>query len=217
MVPINKVSASAISQSIINFAQNLVGAENVNAALALIDYDPSVEKVMQFVFGHTLICKDIEVAKKVTVFLSHSTHHSWQYIPFCQVTYHPKIMCRSVTLDGDVVDPQGTLSGGARPKGGSVLLEIAEIKKLLNTIQNIDIQLKDLNDKIARIQRTAQTYNQLKEQIDLQQHELNNVKQRLQSSTFQQQQTEIDELQKRIGKYYFTATWIQRERIKSEK
>lgn len=65
MVPINKVSASSISQSTVNFAQSLVGAENVNAAMALIDYDPSVEKVMQFVFGTTLICRDIEIAKKV--------------------------------------------------------------------------------------------------------------------------------------------------------
>lgn len=108
-------------------------------------------------------------------------------------------MCRSVTLDGDVVDPQGTLSGGARPKGGAVLLEIAEIKKLLNTLQNIDVQLKDLSDKISRIQRVAQSHNQLKEQLDLQQHEVNNVRQRLQLSSFQQQQTEIEELQKRIG------------------
>lgn len=105
-------------------------------------------------------------------------------------------------MDGDVVDPQGTLSGGARPKGGAVLIEIAEVKKLLSTLRNIDTQLKELNDKIARIQRSAQSYNQIKEQIDLQRHELNNVRQRMQSSTFQQQQTEIDELQKRIGEKY---------------
>lgn len=78
-------------------------------------------------------------------------------------------------------------------------MEIADIKKLLNEMHNIDAQLKELSDKIARIQRTAQTFNQIKEQLDLQQHELNNVRQRIQSSTFQQQQTEIDELQTRIG------------------
>lgn len=68
MVPINKVSASSIPQSTVNFAQSLVGAENVDAAMALIAYDPSVERVMQFVFGSTLICKDIEIAKKVKRF-----------------------------------------------------------------------------------------------------------------------------------------------------
>lgn len=202
MVPINKVSASSIPQSTVKFAQSLVGAENVNSAMALIAYDPSVERVMQFVFGNTLICKDIEIAKKVNSFSIKSCNSQLTICISLQVTYHPNIMCRSVTLDGDVVDPQGTLSGGARPKGGSVLLEISEIKKLLNTIQNIDVQLKSLNEQIARIQRTAQTYNQMKEQLDLQQHELNNVHQRLQSSTFQQQQTEIDELQKRIGKQF---------------
>lgn len=29
-----------------------------------------------------------------------------------QVTFDPKIMTRSVTLDGDMFDPSGTLSGG---------------------------------------------------------------------------------------------------------
>jgi chromosome segregation ATPase len=69
-----------------------VGKENVHSALSLIEYDPQLHPAMQWVFGQTFICKDMETAKKVT--------------------FHERILKKSVTLDGDVFDPSGTLSGG---------------------------------------------------------------------------------------------------------
>lgn len=42
-------------------------------------------------------------------------------------------------MDGDVTDPSGTLSGGARQKGGSILLELKEIKTLEVSKRNISI------------------------------------------------------------------------------
>lgn len=60
--------------------------------MSLIEYDPHVRPAMQSVFGQIFICKDVETAKKVA--------------------FHPKILKKSVTLDGDVFDPSGTLAGG---------------------------------------------------------------------------------------------------------
>lgn len=60
--------------------------------MSLIEYDPEIHPAMQWVFGMTFICKDMETAKKVT--------------------FHPQILKKSVTLDGDVFDPSGTLAGG---------------------------------------------------------------------------------------------------------
>jgi len=48
---------------------------------------------MEFVFGNTFVCKDMDCAK--------------------QVTFDELIKKRSVTLDGDSFDPAGTLTGGA--------------------------------------------------------------------------------------------------------
>lgn len=110
-------------------------------------------------------------------------------------------MTRCVTLEGDIVDPEGTLSGGSRPKGGAVLVEVAVVKKLFKSIENVTIQLQDINAKIAKIQKAAQTYHQIKEELDLQQHELNNVKQRLSQSSFQQHQAEITELKQKNGNF----------------
>lgn len=47
---------------------------------------------MEWVFGGSFICKDMDTAKRVT--------------------FDQHILKKSVTLEGDVFDPAGTLSGG---------------------------------------------------------------------------------------------------------
>lgn len=43
------------------------GRENVESALSLIEYDRYFDPVMKYVFGSTIICKDLEVAKGVSM------------------------------------------------------------------------------------------------------------------------------------------------------
>ena len=73
-----------------------VGKENVKTALSLVGYGDDIEAAMRFVFGGAFVCKDMNVAKKVT--------------------YDDRIMRRSVTLEGDSIDPAGTLTGGEKKR-----------------------------------------------------------------------------------------------------
>lgn len=67
-------------------------------ALTLVGYESEVQKAMEYVFGGTLVCDNMDNAKKVT--------------------FDKRIMTKTVTLGGDTFDPQGTLSGG----NGTLLL-----------------------------------------------------------------------------------------------
>ena len=58
-------------------------------------------------------------------------------------------MCRSVTLEGDAVDPEGTLSGGSRPKGGNILQELAEIKNLEREMKKKEEELGEIQKKLG--------------------------------------------------------------------
>lgn len=75
----------------------------------LIKYDEELKNAMEFIFGNVFICRDMNVAK--------------------QVTFHDRIKRKCVTLDGDVIDPSGTLSGGAPQKTGPVLLQLSEMQQ----------------------------------------------------------------------------------------
>ena len=44
-----------------------VGAENVDVALSLIGYPSEVASAMEYVFGRTLVCRTLDMAKKVRV------------------------------------------------------------------------------------------------------------------------------------------------------
>lgn len=102
--------------------------EDCADAMDLIDYDPYYEPVMRNIFGSYYICRDMNVAK--------------------QVTYNPQIRTRTVTLDGDVLDPEGTLSGGSKPKGGDILRTLANIIQLEKDIRVKTVELKQVEQQL---------------------------------------------------------------------
>ena len=66
---------------------------------------------MAYVFGDTLVCDDAASAKLVT--------------------FSKEVGgVRSVTLDGDVYDPSGTLSGGSAPNSSGVLVKVQELQRI---------------------------------------------------------------------------------------
>lgn len=66
--------------------------DNVHTALSLVGYESDLRKAMEYVFGATLVCDTLDNAKKVA--------------------FDKQVMTKTVTLGGDIFDPQGTLSGG---------------------------------------------------------------------------------------------------------
>lgn len=69
-----------------------VGKDNVHTALSLVGYESDLRKAMEYVFGSTLVCDSLDDAKRVA--------------------FDKQVMTKTVTLGGDIFDPQGTLSGG---------------------------------------------------------------------------------------------------------
>lgn len=114
------------------------------------------------------------------------------------MTYNRNVHCRSVTLEGDVVDPEGTLSGGSRPKGANILLEIAVVKRLERERDELKREIVQISNQLTSIEKNANAYNKLKEDLELRQHELNECKERLGQTSFQQHQEEILSLKERI-------------------
>ena len=65
IIPLNKITGRKLDSRTVQTAEKLVGKGNVWPALSLINYDPIFEPAMQFVFGTTFVCRDLNVAKKV--------------------------------------------------------------------------------------------------------------------------------------------------------
>ena len=77
---------------------------------------------MSYVFSDTLICDDAASAKLVT--------------------FSKEVGVKSVTLDGDVYDPSGTLSGGSAPNSSGILVKVQELQEAERRVRKAEERLK---------------------------------------------------------------------------
>ncbi|KAL0292335.1 UNVERIFIED_CONTAM: Structural maintenance of chromosomes protein 2-2 [Sesamum calycinum] len=91
IIPLNKIQSHPVPQRVKTAAVKLVGKGNAEVALSLVGYDQELQSAMEYVFGSTFVCKTIDAAREVA---------------FKQKTGTP-----SVTLEGDIFQPSGLLTG----------------------------------------------------------------------------------------------------------
>ena len=124
-LPLSSVKVTKINE-------NLKGIQGViGVASSLIEYDQKYDNVMQSLLGRTVIVENMEVAINVSKKFKYSF--------------------KVVTLDGDVVNPLGQMSGGSIVKKTTSILsrsrEIEELKKLVEELKLKHEQaIKDLEE-----------------------------------------------------------------------
>jgi structural maintenance of chromosome 2 len=151
IIPLNKISAFRASAEKIGTAQKLAPGK-VDLALSLIGYDDEVSAAMNYVFGSTLVCQDAQVAKTVT--------------------FDPNVRLKSVTLEGDVYDPSGTLSGGSSPNSSGVLVILQKLHEITRELKSKERQLATLQETMAKEKRKLDAVRALKQELDLKNHEI---------------------------------------------
>lgn len=155
----------------IALAEKLGGKENVQPAFSLINFANEISPAINWIFGQIFICKDMETAKKIA--------------------FHEQIMKKCVTLEGDLFDPAGTLSGGAQSKSGSILLKLEELKETQSELNNKEHSLREIQTALSKVAKTAEQYELLKQKYDLLTYEIDMVKQQLQQTTHHKIKEEV--------------------------
>ncbi|KIV89865.1 hypothetical protein PV10_07233 [Exophiala mesophila] len=151
IIPLNKISAFKASAEKVGAAQRIAPGK-VDLALSLIGYEHEVSAAMDYVFGTTLICQDAETAKRVT--------------------FDPSVRLKSVTLEGDVYDPSGTLSGGSSPNSSGVLVILGKLNEVTRELQRHEAELAQLQDTMKSEQAKLASIKSVKHELDLKSHEI---------------------------------------------
>ncbi|CAG9105406.1 unnamed protein product [Plutella xylostella] len=195
LVPLNKIHAACIDDRTVRAAQEHGGGpDNVQLALDLVTYPAHCAPALRWVLGNTLVCKDLQTAKRVT--------------------YHPSVMKRCVTLDGDVFDPSGTLSGGARAKGGSILLQLQQLRELEASLSEAEEQYRRVSEELGQSQRLADKYTAAMQRYEMSSHELSVLKQRVASTAHAHLHADIAALRAQVTD--LAAAIAEQERTKAE-
>jgi chromosome segregation protein len=191
-LPLNKIRPMVISQDI-------TGKGIIGRALDLVKFDEKYRKAAEYVFGQTLIVKNLDAARRFG------------------------FTNRAVTLDGDIVNPSGTITGGFyRGSSRSNISLIVEDEKELPLLED-ELQIlqderdrlleyrsfvsKELNDEfIPQLNETKRNRDlrerDLKiteEEIELRGQENMKIQQELESLTEEQEELEqqINELEEK--------------------
>lgn len=151
IIPLNKISAFKASADRIGAAQKLAPGK-VDLALSLVGYEKDVSAAMEFVFGSTLVCNDAEAAKKVT--------------------FDPAVGLTSVTLEGDVYNPSGTLSGGSSPNSSGVLVTLQKLNIITKEISTLEGELHVLQTLMTNEKKKLDSSRKTKQELDLKNHEI---------------------------------------------
>ena len=107
---------------------------------------------MDYVFGSTLVCEDAETAKRVT--------------------FDPAVRLKSVTLEGDVYDPAGTLSGGSAPNSSGVLVTLQELNRVKQQLSVEGRTLAEVQATIEGEQTKLDKARKVKQELELKTHEI---------------------------------------------
>ncbi|NXP34119.1 SMC2 protein, partial [Leiothrix lutea] len=211
IIPLNKISARCVPEDIVKLAQSLVGHANLHLALSLIVYETELQKAMEYVFGTTLVCNNMDNAKKVT--------------------FDKRIMTRSVTLDGDVFDPQGTLHGGncwfysyhtnnivcASSQAAAILSKLQEVKDVQVELKKKESELEAVENELASLKVVGERYQQLKQQWEMKSEEAELLQKKLHQSAYHKQEEELLALRKTIADCEETLKKTEESKKKAEK
>lgn len=177
IIPLNKISAFRASAEKIGAAQR-VAPGKVDLALSLIGYDREVSAAMDFVFGTTLICQDAETAKRVT--------------------FDPAVRLKSVTLEGDVYDPSGTLSGGSSPNSSGVLVILQMLNEVTKNLLHQQQELEALRQQMQSEQQKLAGIRTVKQDLDLKAHEIHLTEEQIKGNSSSSIIASVEEMKNSI-------------------
>ncbi len=140
----------------------------------LVTYDKKYKNIIENQLGQTIIATDIDAATK----LSHLIKNKY----------------RIVTLDGDIVNVGGSMSGGSLNQTKSIItikqeLRLTEDKEILlkAELKEIETELAELNKEISSLEEVAFQISKdkvsLKEKYDTKNLELRSIEQDLDTTT----------------------------------
>lgn len=128
-LPLNIIKPKYLDSSIIDRLSKINGYVGILASL--IDYDSKYNNIMNYELGNVIVVKDLDALNLIAKIME----------------YKYKI----VSLDGEVIYPGGSISGGARNNKNNNINLKNELEKNKNKLEEINRKITDLNTELENI------------------------------------------------------------------
>ena len=125
-LPLNIIKPKCLDSSVLETLKNSSGF--IDIAINLVKFDEAYSNIMQNLLGNTIVVKDIDALNNIAKLLN----------------YKYKV----VSLEGDISYAGGSISGGAKKNGNSILKDRYELTKLETSKVNLETSIHLLETKI---------------------------------------------------------------------
>ncbi|NYE05227.1 chromosome segregation protein [Bacillus niacini] len=150
-LPLSVIKGRMLSSSQLTSIQNHPSL--VGSAVDLVSFDPKYSEVISNLLGNVVITKDLKGANELAKILQYR--------------------CRMVTVDGDIVNPGGSMTGGAQKQKTSSLLtrkgELEELKEKLNIMSektsSLESHVKALKEDVKTHQFELEAMRKFGEEL----------------------------------------------------
>ena len=157
LLPLDKIQGKKVAETQIREAGGIakkIGGEAI-PAIETVAFVDELAAAIEYVFGTSFVCDSDEVGKRVT-FNSNLPDH---------------LKHRTVTVDGDVYDPKGSLTGGSDDGGRGNPRMLGIVYEL----QKVQYELAEFQNETAKLQGERQRMVSYKEAYEKCNRELNSV------------------------------------------
>lgn len=117
----------------------------VDIASNLIKYDIKYKNVMQNLLGNVIVMKNLNSANKISKVINNKY--------------------KIVTLDGDIVNPGGSITGGSAKNKNSILNIRYDLEEVIKKISRLQNELSVLEDNINIIDEKYSSFNRKKNDL----------------------------------------------------
>jgi chromosome segregation protein len=143
-LPMSVIKGRALSTAQLSAIQNHPSL--VGSAVSLVKYEGKYEEVIQNLLGNVVVTKDLKGANELAKILQYR--------------------CRLVTLDGDIVNPGGSMTGGAvKQKNSSLLTRKVELEELKGKLVLMDEKTTAIENQVKSLKESVSVNEQAIEKI----------------------------------------------------
>jgi structural maintenance of chromosome 2 len=159
-------------------------------AIELVGFDEEVRSAVEYVFGSTLVVDGMDAANKI-----------------CDAT-----KTRTVTLQGDVYDPSGTISGGSSNNLGSTLVKLSELTIASSELEMKETHLKKVASKLQGMASLSKKYGSLSDKLEIADAELSGIQKHLSQTSYGMLSENFNSMSKEIKDANIEIEAMQKEK-----
>jgi structural maintenance of chromosome 2 len=164
IIPLDKIQPRQVGANAAKRAEEIASSlkTTANPAIELVGFDEEVRSAVEYVFGSSIVVDGMKAANQI-----------------CDAT-----KTRTVTLEGDVYDPSGTISGGSSSQLGTTLSKLTELSDTMKKLQIQKPELDNVLKKIDTLKAASVSYDKLNAKLEVTQVELDAAEKHLSQTNF---------------------------------